>query len=282
MEIIIGNNSGFCAGVRYTVLKAEDLSNQEKTIYCLGELVHNERIIEDLKKKGITFKDNIEEIPDKETVIIRAHGETKGINERASEKNLNIVDLTCGKIRIIRNKIKEKLKDYSIIIIGKKNHPETIGTKSFSGEDSYTIETIEDIKEVLKQVQKNKLYIVAQTTFSSEGFDKIIKEIEKEFTGEILVDKTICDATEKRQEETRELSKEVDKMIIIGGKKSSNTKELYNISLENQPNTYLIQDVEELKKEDFDKDDRVGVMAGASTPQIVVDEVITFLEKISK
>ena len=179
MNITIGQNSGFCSGVRITVQKAEELGNEEKIIYCLGELVHNERIIEDLEKKGILFVEDIEEIPDHNTVIFRAHGERQEIYDRAKEKDLTIVDLTCGKIRIIRNKISQKTKDYSIIIIGKKNHPETIGTKSFSGEDSYILEKKEEIEEVLKQVQKEGIYIVSQTTYSSEEFDEIVEELKK-------------------------------------------------------------------------------------------------------
>ncbi len=278
MEIIIRKNSGFCAGVSYTVKKAEEYTKKNKVLYCLGELVHNERIIEDLKKKGILFVEDIEEIPNHNKVIFRAHGESQSTYEKAKEKDLEVLDLTCGKIIVIRNKIKEKRKDYSIIIIGKKNHPETIGTKSFSGDDSIIIEDKKEVKTALKCLKKDKIYVVAQTTFSSSYFDEIIEEIKKETNKEIEVDKTICNATEKRQEETKILAKEVNKMIIIGGKNSSNTKELYKISKDIQDNSYLIQGVEDLNPSNFKKDDRVGIMAGASTPEVVTQEVVNYLQ----
>lgn len=280
MEIRIGKNSGFCAGVAYTVKKVEEYSREYPTIYCLGELVHNERIIEDLKKKGIIFVEDLEEIPNHNKVIFRAHGERKEIYQKAKEKNLEILDLTCGKIVVIRNKIKEKIKDYSIIIIGKKNHPETIGTKSFSGDDSIVIEEINEVEEALKCLKKEKLYIVAQTTFSSTYFDEIVDKIKTVFKKEIEVEKTICNATEKRQEEVKELATQVDKMIIIGGKNSSNTKELYKISKELQENSFMIQNVEDLDLSLFQKDDRVGIMAGASTPLIVTEEVVEALKNM--
>ena len=280
MEIIIGQNSGFCAGVKYTVTKALEFAKENNTIYCLGELVHNERVIEELEKKGIIFQENLEDIPNHKKVIFRAHGEQQETYQKAKNKNLEILDLTCGKIIAIRKKIEKKKDDYAIIIIGKKNHPETIGTKSYAGKESYCIEEKNDIEDVLKNIKNNKIYIVAQTTFSSKKFDQIIEEIKRQFKGEIEVDKTICNATEKRQEETKVLASKVDKMIIIGGKNSSNTKELYNISKEIQPNSYLIQGVGDLNIKEFHKTDKIGIMAGASTPEFVTEEVVKALQNM--
>ena len=155
--------------------------------------------------------------------------------------------------------------------------------ESFSGKDSYILENKEDIPECLKKYKeskKEKVYIVSQTTFNSDKFDQLVEEIQKEFPGEILVDKTICNATSNRQEETRELSKQVDIMIIVGGKKSSNTKELEVISKEHCKNVYLVQDVEDLKKENIPSNSKIGIMAGASTPEVVVEEIIKYCKEI--
>ncbi len=282
MEIIVGKYSGFCNGVRFTVEEAEKALNKEKTIYCLGEIVHNERVIEDLEKKGMKTISNIEDAPNDETVIIRAHGEIKDTYDKAEAKGIELLDLTCGKIKTIRIKISRQKEDSFIIIVGKKNHPETLGVQSFSGGNSYILENEEDIEECKEKhltSKKNKIYIVSQTTFNSNKFDKLVEEIKKQFKGEIIVDKTICDATSKRQEETNELSKNVDTMIIVGGKKSSNTKELEVISQKNCKNVYLVQDAKDLEGIRIENDAKVGIMGGASTPEIAVQEIIDYLKE---
>lgn len=282
MEIVVGKHSGFCSGVNYTVTKAaEELNKANDKIYCLGELVHNERVVENLKKNGMIFIQNIEEAPNNSKVVFRAHGEKKETYEKADEKGITIIDLTCGKIRVIRNKIKAKLEDSFIIIIGKRNHPETIGTVSYCGDNNFVIEKESDIEQAyvsFADSRLNKLYVVAQTTFSNTEFEKLTKKIEEVFhDAEIIIEKTICDSTEKRQKEVVELSKTVDEMIIVGGKNSSNTKELANLSEQKCNKVHLIQSVEDLKGVSFSDNKRIGIMAGASTPQILLDEIIEYL-----
>ena len=283
MEIIVGKTSGFCNGVRYTVEKANEEIDNNNEIYCLGQIVHNERVIECLESKGMKTVKSIEECPNNSKVIIRAHGELKETYDKAINKNIELIDLTCGKIKVIRNKINKKSEDHFIIIIGKKNHPETMGVQSFSGKNSYIVEDEEDINKCLKVVEKSKLkniYIVSQTTFNSEKFDKLVDSIRNKTKKELLVDKTICNATSNRQEETDKLSKQVDLMIIVGGKNSSNTKELEVISTKNCGKVYLIQDYNDLKEIKIKKESKIGIMAGASTPEIVVNEIIKYLEDI--
>ena len=281
MNIIIGKTSGFCNGVENTVKRAEDALSKEK-VYCLGEIVHNERVINDLENKGMITISNIDESPNNSKVIIRAHGELKETYDKAKEKNIEIIDLTCGKIKAIRVKISKKVGDHYIIIIGKKNHPESLGVLSFSGNNSNIIEDKEDVKEVITNFNKtnlDKIYIVSQTTFNSDKFDELVNLIKESTNKEVEVDKTICDATSKRQNETRELSKTVDTMIIVGGKKSSNTKELEIIAKEHCDNVILIQDKEDLKDNNI-VGENIGIMAGASTPTIVVDEIINEIKKL--
>lgn len=285
MEIICGKFGGFCFGVNYTVNKAlETLNDNAEKIYCLGQIVHNERVIGDLENKGMMTVRNIDDVPSNAKLIIRAHGEPKEVIYKAKSKNIQIIDLTCGKIKAIIHKI-EKAKDNSfIIIIGKKNHPETIGTLSYAGENSVILESMEDIVKAYEQMQRTNLhsvYIVSQTTFSSLKFDELVEEIKNTFGSvDIVIDKTICDATEKRQKEAYEIAKQVDKMIIIGGKNSSNTKELAMIASENCNASFLIQTVEDLKNIAFSTDDKVGIVAGASTPQNSIDEVIQYLHNL--
>lgn len=283
MEIVIGKTAGFCAGVNYAVKMAEENIKNEK-IYCLGELVHNGQVINKLEKKGMITVDNIEKVPNNSKVIFRAHGEPEIIYKKAKEKGLEIIDLTCGRVKLIHDKVqKEKDKSF-IIIVGKAKHPEVIGIKGFAGENSYIIENEDDILDAYMKYEKNKtgrVFVVSQTTFSSEKFDKLRKEIETNFIeADVIVDKTICDATEKRQKETREIAKDFHTMIIIGGKNSSNTKELVNVAKEECENVYSIETAEELKKIDFSNIDKVGIMAGASTPKESITEIEEFLKGV--
>ena len=281
MEIICGKLNGFCAGVNYTKKKATELlENTNETIYCLGEIIHNERVIDELENKGMITINDINEAPNNSKVIFRAHGEAKEIYEIANSKNIEVFDLTCGKIKIIRNKIEKNKDDSFIIIIGKKNHPETIGNINFTKPYGSIIETIDDINSVYEEFKLSnlkKVYIIAQTTFSSKKYDEYVNIIKDTFEDiEIIIDKTICDATENRQTEANELSKTVDKMIIIGGKHSSNTKELAKIT-EKNCETYLIQTIEDLKDCEFNETDKIGVISGASTPLNAINEIIDYL-----
>lgn len=283
MEIVIGKTAGFCAGVNYAVKMAEENIKNEK-IYCLGELVHNGQVINKLEKKVMITVDNIEKVPNNSKVIFRAHGEPEIIYKKAKEKGLEIIDLTCGRVKLIHDKVqKEKDKSF-IIIVGKAKHPEVIGIKGFAGENSYIIENEDDILDAYMKYEKNKtgrVFVVSQTTFSSEKFDKLRKEIETNFIeADVIVDKTICDATEKRQKETREIAKDFHTMIIIGGKNSSNTRELVNVAKEECENVYSIETAEELKKIDFSNIDKVGIMAGASTPKESITEIEEFLKGV--
>ena len=180
MDIIVGKTSGFCDGVRFTVQKAKSLLDEYKKVYSLGEIVHNEHVIEDLEKSGMIVADDIDKIPNNSKMIIRAHGEIKEVYDKAKEKNLEVFDLTCGKVRAIRLKVEKKKDDYYIIIIGKKNHPETKGVQSFAGKYSYVLENYDEIDLLLKEYKKskrNKIYIVSQTTFNEDKFDLLVNHI---------------------------------------------------------------------------------------------------------
>lgn len=287
MEIIIGKKAGFCAGVRNAVNKAKEAAeiNSEKNIYCLGDLVHNPVIMNNLEKLGLRVINNLNEIenPQGKQVIIRAHGVTKDIYEQAEILGIKLIDLTCPNVLIIHKMVKEYAeKGYYILVIGEKVHPEVIGTASFCGEKHSVISTIEDLEEILHKLKnKEKIFVVAQTTFNLEKFKEFTEKIQKEVQNEVIVKNTICDATKTRQQETIELAKSVDYMIIIGGKKSSNTNKLYQISSQNCKNVIMIEDAAELTEEkikEIKQFNTIGIMAGASTPQESIEEVQKKLE----
>lgn len=285
MEIILGKSAGFCYGVKNAVDKAKDAIKNNEEIYCLGEIVHNRTVIEDLEKNGLKFTDKIEDIKNK--VIIRAHGESEETYNKLKEKGISILDYTCPKVtkthEIAENYNK---KGYFVILIGIKKHPEAIGTLSYAGKNSYLLQDKNQYEELIDKINKSKLdkiLIMAQTTYNSKKFDEMVEDLKGTIKGkEIEVQKTICGATEIRQRETIQIAKNVDLMIIIGDKKSSNTNKLYDISKENCKKAIFVQNYNELKLEDLKQTDIIGIMAGASTPKEDIDEVIKKIEKNNK
>lgn len=288
MKVVVGKYAGFCGGVKLAIKKTEEAveQNNNNNIYCLGEVVHNRQVIENLEAKGLKIVNSIDEVPNNSKMIIRAHGESEKIYKLAENRNIEIIDTTCGNVKLIHNKVKKASVDSFVIIIGEKKHAEVIGTLGFAGENSYVIQNEDDILDSYMEYEKTnlgKVYVVAQTTFSSKKFDELEKEIYTNFIeADVVVDKTICNATEIRQAECEEMSKNVDIMIIIGGKNSANTKKLVDISKENCTKVFWIQTVQDLKNEKFNQNEKVGIMAGASTPGYIIEEVKVFLKEEEK
>ena len=281
MEIIVGKTAGFCYGVKRAVDGATELAKNDTNIYCLGELVHNKEVIKELTEQGMKIINNINEA--KGTTIIRAHGVKKAIYDIAKEKNIKLEDFTCPNVAKIHEIAQEYAdNNYYIFLFGSKEHPENIGTISFCGKDYSIINKSEDIEkaiEKLKKSNKKDLLIISQTTYSLEDFNKFIKIIEEQLKENynMTIKNTICRATELRQKETEEISKQVDLMIIIGGKNSSNTQKLFNIAREYCKNAISIESVKELKIENIQEYKKIGIMAGASTPQKSIDEILNAL-----
>ncbi len=280
MEIIVGKTAGFCYGVERAVEGAiQEISKAKEPVYCLGEIVHNRQVVEKLQNLGIKCIEKIEDAQG--TTLIRAHGIPKEVYDLAEKMNIKIQDYTCPNVLKV-HKIAEKFskQGYFIFLLGAKSHPENIGTLSHCGKDCYVIEKEEEVSkamELFEKSMKKKLLLISQTTFSLERFYNIEKMIQKEIRDDVdfVVKNTICRTTELRQKEIEELSKKVDTMIIIGGKNSSNTKKLYEVAKKNCDHTILIEGVQEL--EIADKIERVGIMAGASTPKESIDEVVRYL-----
>ena len=277
MNIIIGKTSGFCAGVKHTITKAEDALKNNDTIDCLGEIIHNKQVISDLESKGLRIIDSIDEAKNK--VLIRAHGVSKDIYKLAKDKNIELIDLTCPKVLAIHKQVEEFSNNgYFIFLFGIKNHPETIGTFSFCGESACIIENISDIPysiSLLKKSSLKKVLIISQTTFSLSLFDELVNSISPLLDNSyvIHIEKSICNATHLRQLETKDMSSKVDLMIIIGGKNSSNTIKLYEVAKEFCQNAIHIQTKDDLDLDFVKSFENVGIIAGASTPDYVIKDV---------
>ena len=286
MEIKVGKLAGFCGGVINSVSKTDKILEDGKKTYCLGELVHNKQVVDKLKSKGLVLIESLDEVEDCSRVIIRAHGVTKDIYELANKKNLKVIDLTCPNVlRIHEKAIKLVGEDFFIVLIAQKDHPEAIGTISFCGKDSVILEDKNGISEAVrlfKNSSKTKLAVISQTTYSMIKFDELVEELKNQLNEyELNIDNTICSATELRQKETSKLANEVDAMIIIGGKNSSNTKKLYDIASSKCGNTFIVETINDLDT-DMTCYDVVGVMAGASTPKESIDDVVRYLENVNK
>jgi len=279
MELIIGKTAGFCYGVKRAVDGAkEELQNSKQKIYCLGEIVHNKDVVQDLEKQGLYFIEDINQAKDK--VVIRAHGVPKEVYLFAKNNNIELKDYTCPNVLKIHDIVEQYQKQgYFIILCGNRNHPENIGTISYCGKRVEVIEDEENaikVLAILKSSHINKLLLVSQTTFSLEKFYKIEKCIKQNIPSNIKLEvkNTICRATQLRQKETEEIAKKVDCMLIIGGKNSSNTKKLYDIAQKNCNNCFCIENKEDLNIKDIEVFEKIGIMAGASTPQNSIKEVI--------
>ena len=282
MEVIIGKYAGFCGGVKNAVTQTEKAVEENEIMYCLGEVVHNKQVVENLESKGLIIVNSINEVPENSKMIIRAHGEKEEIYKIAQSKNIEIIDTTCGVVKSIHNKVKSASKDSFIVLVGERKHPEIIGTSGFAGENYYIVEEESDILDAYIEYEKTnlgKVYVCSQTTFNSKKFDELAKEIEHNFyEADVIVDKTICNSTEIRQIECEKLSKEVDAMIIVGGKNSANTKKLADISKRHIDKVFWIQTLGDLKNEDLIGINKIGIMAGASTPSYIIEEIRNYLK----
>jgi len=285
MEILIGKYNGFCAGVKNTLEKVEkELSLTSNEIDCLGEIIHNKQVVTELESKGLRIINSITEAKDR--VVIRAHGTTKDVYDYAKMYNIEILDFTCPNVLRIHEKIQQFANNgYFIFLFGIKDHPETIGNYSFCGKNSYLIHDACDISSAISRLFESTLknvLIISQTTFSIDLFEQLTQKISDSLDNSfnIHIEKSICNATNLRQTEAAELSSNVDLVIIIGGKNSSNTKKLYEVSSQNCKNVLHIQTKADLDLNFINNFKRCGIIAGASTPSSIIEEVINVVKDL--
>ena len=245
-----------------------------KKIYTFGPIIHNENVVEDLEKKGVRVIDNVDELATltEGSVVIRSHGVSKDVYELIQKQGLEIVDATCPFVKKIHRIVEKESKQGSqIIIIGNDSHPEVEGIKGWCEKPAIVVESKEQAEQVtLPQIQK--ICIVSQTTFNYNKFQELVEIICKKGY-DINVVKTICNATEERQTEAAEVARKVNTMIVIGGTHSSNSRKLYEICKAECENTFFIQTLKDLQSELTVPVGPVGITAGASTPNNIIEEV---------
>ncbi len=274
MEVILAKNAGFCFGVKRAVDMVYEEAEQHENVYTYGPIIHNEEVVEDLRKKGVHVVNTVEEIKQihEGTMIIRSHGVSKEIYDLLEQQGLRIVDATCPFVKKIHNIVKEHTEQgEEVIIIGNAKHPEVEGIKGWGEGNVVVIETLEEANNYEPPADK-KVCIVSQTTFNYKKFQDLVEIISKK-RYDIIALNTICNATEVRQSEAMQLAKISDAMIVIGGKTSSNTQKLYEICKKECKNTYYIQTLVDLDMDLFQSFRSVGITAGASTPNNIIKEV---------
>ena len=278
MEVRLAKSAGFCFGVKRAVDKVYEQIKTGKKIYTYGPIIHNEEVVKDLEEKGVQV------IPDKETlqnlkegtVIIRSHGVAKEIYDIIEQNGLECVDATCPFVKRIHNIVsKESGAGKHIIIVGNAGHPEVEGIMGWCNGPLNVLETVEEAENLVLP-QGKPIYIVSQTTFNYNKFQHIVEIFEKKGYNNSVAN-TICNATEERQTEAREIASQADVMIVIGGKHSSNTRKLYEICSSECANTYFIQTLDNLHLELPKSVGLVGITAGASTPNKLIEEVQNYV-----
>jgi 4-hydroxy-3-methylbut-2-enyl diphosphate reductase len=301
LKIMVAKHAGFCSGVKRAIETAEETVANNGKVYVYGQLVHNESVIKDLEKKGVVFVENIEDIPDNAVTVLRAHGEPGTTYEKLKQKNISgekLKDATCPLVKLVHNAaIKLKKNGYEVIIFGKKNHPEAIGTSYYiNGGNTFIVDNPNDAGSVVEHITNfDKAAVISQTTMSVDGYRRLIENINRlsnkkferlhlnleDISKPFVFVDTICNPTKQRQSDTEEIAKKSDIMIVIGGKNSSNSKELFAKCKELNVGTFFVQEAEQLEKEWFKNKENVGVTAGASTPDITINDVVEKIKQIN-
>ncbi|MBW5378659.1 4-hydroxy-3-methylbut-2-enyl diphosphate reductase, partial [Brachyspira pilosicoli] len=275
MKVEIGKFAGFCDGVKYAVEKTfSQASKSNEEIYVDGHLIHNPQTLDMLEKTGVkTYEDTEDDMSvlDDKTVIIRAHGISPERREALSSHAKKIVNLTCKYVAKIQALVKKHSSlGYRVIVIGNPTHPEIIGVCGFA-QDVYVVYKDEDIEKLPEDDKKT--LIVAQTTLQKETFNKFVSQIQDKYkNSELIIKNTICEATEQRQNEILDIAKRNDVVLVIGGSESSNTRNLYKIASSIKPSFY-VEFKEDLEKIDLTPYKNVGIMAGASTPDWLIEDI---------
>lgn len=283
MTITLADSAGFCFGVKRAVDTVYHLlEDKEKKVYTLGPIIHNEQVVQDLDANGVGVVCNPEEISGEDgnaTLVIRSHGVPQDVIRRIKEKGICYEDATCPFVKKIHQTVEEySAKSYRIIIIGSKDHPEVQGILGWTNGRGTVIETAAEAEDFSLANPHEKICIVSQTTFNYKKFQELV-EIFSEKGYDIIAVNTICNATSTRQKEAEELAARSDAMIIIGGRHSSNSRKLYEISKNQCENTFFIQTADDLKGIPFDSFASLGITAGASTPNNIIQEVLEACQK---
>ena len=280
-EVVLADSAGFCFGVRRAVQMVNDcIEKDPKPIYTLGPIIHNEYVVRDMEARGVTTLADEQGLAGvrEGTVVLRSHGVSRAVYEDLQARGIRIADATCPFVKKIHEIVaRESANGRHIVIIGDREHPEVMGTMGWSCSPCTVISTETEARG-LDLPENTPLCVVAQTTFNLEKFQDFV-EIISGLGYDIIVLNTICSATAMRQEEAGRIADKADIMLVVGSGTSSNTRKLYEICTERCENTYYIQSLEDLNNIHFQSDSCVGITAGASTPNHIIQEVSRYVRR---
>ncbi len=274
MRVLVAKSAGFCFGVQRAVDKVyEQVADGEQPIYTYGPIIHNEEVVRDLRQKGVRAigRQDLQTLS-KGTVVIRSHGVGRETYRQIEARGLRIVDATCPFVKKIHRIVEEEsAKGHQVVIIGNPTHPEVEGIRGWCKAGAAVVGDEREARAFAGDPGK-KLCIVSQTTFHKNYFKKLVEILlEKGYDGNVK--NTICSATDERQREAQRIARQVDAMIVVGGRNSSNTQKLFEICNRECKNTYYIQTLVDLEHDNLPPVDCVGITAGASTPNHIIKEV---------
>ncbi|MCI6869519.1 MAG: 4-hydroxy-3-methylbut-2-enyl diphosphate reductase [Selenomonadales bacterium] len=274
MEVILADNLGFCYGVKRAIQLARDSASPQRDSFTLGPIIHNPQMVARLADEGVGTIDSLDQI-EKGTVIVRSHGVGPAVYKAIENKGLTMVDATCPHVRKAQMAASELSKEgYQVVIVGEKKHPEVRSIREWAGEGAYVVETVEEAGKVSRC---GRIGVVAQTTFSGKKFKDIVN-ILLDKANEVKILRTICTATDQRQDAAVRLSREVELMLVIGGKNSANTTRLAQLCSE-ICETHHIETADEVRPEWLENIKKIGITAGASTPDWIIKEVYVKCQK---
>lgn len=281
MEVTVAKSAGFCFGVKRAVDTVyREIESGEKPVYTFGPIIHNEQVVEDLENRGVQVIHSEDELEGLSggTVVIRSHGVSRDVCEKIEARGMKIVDATCPFVKKIHRIVDEEgRKGRHVVIIGSADHPEVQGIMGWASGPVTVMHTAEEAESFVPENGK-PISIVAQTTFNYNKFKDLVEILcKKRYDNNVLnilnILNTICNATEERQKEAKAIAGEVDTMLVVGGRHSSNTQKLFEICKKECGNTYYIQTPVDLDSEMFQCSSCVGITAGASTPKKIIEEV---------
>ncbi len=275
MEVLLADKAGFCFGVKRAIRTAFDAASQGR-VFCLGPLIHNPQEVARLREAGVETVEDFSSLRSGDALIIRSHGVPPKILSEARDRGLRIIDLTCPFVsKAQRHAETLSQEGYQVVVVGEKEHPEVRSILGYAGDNAVVVQTADDLPSIRIQT---RVGVVAQTTQSYGNFSGIVLKL-LSLSKELKVYNTICNSTSERQSAARELSRRADVMLVVGGRNSANTSRLVSVCREEGRTTYHIETADEIRPEWLRGAKSVGVTAGASTPDWIIEDVVKWLRK---
>jgi len=278
MKIYLADYAGFCFGVERAINIVKEQSNIKDNVRTLGPIIHNPQVVKQFEDNGVLVESDAEKLDSSHSVVLRSHGITKSTYEKLKKNNVDIIDATCPFVNKAHAEAAKLSGDgYDVVVLGEADHPEVKGIVSYIKGKYHVISDEKDIEDIDLD---SKVGLIAQTTQNREVFNRVRRALEHR-AKELKVVNTICNATNLRQHAAKKLAKSVDLMLVIGGKNSGNTTRLFKICRELCTNTYHIETASELTKDMFDNIENIGITAGASTPDFLIEEVLEYINEVN-